>query len=78
MERSQRRDVAVIDFKPGDIIVKDGVRVTKRYTVADPPYSARGKLRLITASGTIMTTWWKHPATGYILPAHYRLEIPDE
>lgn len=67
------------DFAPGDVIVREGVTVPdRRYVVQDPPRTSRGKLRLLPdGTKTILTTWWRHPSTGYQLPQHYRLARPD-
>lgn len=64
----------LIDFQPGDTIIKSGPTVrVRRYVVDNPVRTRFGKLRLKTESGTILTTWWDHPDTGYTLPNNYKL-----
>jgi hypothetical protein len=50
------------DFAPGTVIVqlnKDGSEAKRgRRVVADPPRTARGKLRMVNSNGGISTAWW--------------------
>lgn len=60
-------------YRPGDEIIKEGAMIqTRRYVVADPAFTARGKLRLVRENGTIMTTWWGSGINPQWLPRHYR------
>jgi hypothetical protein len=60
-------------FEPGDVIVKRRAngKVAGRYTVDDPAYTPKGKLRYRRESGTTDTAWWPSPAK---LPPTYELE----
>lgn len=65
------------DYEPGDVIVKDGTKVHRRYVVDDPAFTAWGKLRLRRETGTLMTTWWGSGHNPGWLPKHYRREFPE-